>query len=138
MMSTRNTKLLAIAMFGFIAAPGLANATSGDSPGLVGNTNMSPLWADKGSYHACNVVNTTTSAQNITTSLINASGTIIAGPSTVTVNPGSSVELIGPNTGVGFARCRFSGVDPANYRANLVVFRLLNSYYAVLGVSEAK
>ena len=137
-MSTRKILLSALAMSALIAVPNLANATTGDSPGLVGNTNTSPLWADKGSYHACNVANITTSAQSITSTLVNASGTIIAGPSTVTVNPGSSTELIGPNTGVGFARCRFNGVDPANYRANLVVFRLLSSYYAVLGVSEAK
>lgn len=133
--------LLFIAL-GF-AVPTAANAISGDVVAASLTTlNTSPLWSDSGqSYHACNLVNITTSIIVAKIDLIDSSGNVLAtsGTAKVTVNPGQSLETA--NFAVnytGFARCRFAVPNPDYVRANLSVFHSVGAYFDTLAVSEAR
>ncbi len=121
----------ALLAFAF-AAPVAANAAT------TGST--SALWADSGSYHACNYSNTVTHAQTITIQLLNSAGAVLENSGSISVPAGTTVEYAGPSTGVGFARCNFTGQALTDYRANVTVFRYISAsgYYAVLGTSEAR
>jgi hypothetical protein len=123
-------------------APAAARAsTPGDiSPAQVLNT--SPLWADTKSYHACNVVNVSTSSQSISLEIIESDGSVLAssGSSPITVPSGSSTEISAGAAYVGFARCRVTTYyGPGTIRANLTVFHPnADGTYQTYAVSEAR
>jgi hypothetical protein len=131
-----------LAVIGIAIGPAAARAsTPGDiSPAQVLNT--SPLWADTKSYHACNVVNVSTSSELISIEIIESDGAVLAtsGSSPITVLSGSSTEISAGASYVGFARCRvttYSG--PGTIRANLTVFHAnTDGTYQTYAVSEAR
>ena len=133
----------AIVMAAFIAAPTAANAVTGDaSTSTILNT--SPLWADSGpSYHACNVVNVTTSAVSVRIDVLKSDGTTLAtsGATSISIPAGVSVEYAGGGYS-GFARCRVTvpSLSSNSVRANLTVFHWnsAESYYQTVALSEAR
>jgi hypothetical protein len=141
MFSTRKILLLVplstIAALGLMPAIGNA-ATAGDiSVSQVLNT--SPLWADAQSYHACNVVNVSTSPVAISVEIIESNGGALTSSGAITLAAGTSYELaVGPGY-VGFARCRLTLNLPGAIRANLTVFHSLGSgTYETYATSEAR
>ena len=140
---TRNQLLIPLlAVTATAIAPAAARAsTPGDiSPAQVLNT--SPLWADTKSYHACNVVNVSTSSQSISLEIIESDGSVLAssGSTPITVLSGSSTEISAGAGYVGFARCRVTTYyGPGTIRANLTVFHAnTDGTYQTYAVSEAR
>jgi hypothetical protein len=131
-----------LAVTAIAMAPAAARAsTPGDiSPAQVLNT--SPLWADTKSYHACNVVNISTSSQGISLEIIGSDGTVLAtsGSSPITVSSGTSIEISAGASYVGFARCRVTTYyGSGTIRANLTVFHAnTDGTYQTYAVSEAR
>jgi hypothetical protein len=134
--------LLAVTSIAIAIAPAAARAsTPGDiSPAQVLNT--SPLWADTKSYHACNVVNVSTSSQSISLEIIESDGAVLAtsGSTPITVLSGSSTEISAGASYVGFARCRVTTYNgTGTIRANLTVFHAnTDGTYQTYAVSEAR
>src|ERR1700735_4896434 len=116
-----------LAITALVLAPTLGHAVSGDAA-LTNILNTSPLWADSHGYHACNVVNVTTSAVSVTIELIDNGGNVLA-EGNWTLAAGTSQELP-ESTGNGFARCRFTlRESAAAIRANMAVFLNTSSGY---------
>ena len=134
--------LIAIAALGLARAAGNA-ATAGDiSVAQVLNT--SPLYADSGSYHQCNVVNVTTATITVSIELISGSGTVVNAENSTSV-PAGSMAAIGDDSASGssspgFGRCRFStNYGPGVIRANETIFAILPSgNIQTYAVSEAR
>jgi hypothetical protein len=129
--------VIAVAM----TPPAARASTPGDiSPSQV--LNSSPLWADTKSYHACNVVNVTTSSEAISMEIIGSDGTVLAtsGSTAITVSSGTSVEISNGASYTGFARCRVTLYYGSNtIRANLTVFHPnTDGTYQTYAVSEAR
>ena len=136
----KNTSLV-LSMVALGTFSSVASAVTGDQASQTTNINTSMVWADSGtSYHACNVVNVTTSTQNINVDLISSSGTVLAttGATAYALAPGAFLETSAFGGYSGFARCRIKGANPANLRANITVFRYTGTYYESLAVSEAR
>jgi hypothetical protein len=135
--------LLAIATLGLTPVAGNA-ATAGDiSAAQVLNT--SPMWADGGSYHSCNVVNVTTATIVVSIELLSVIGEVDASSSGVSLRPGQDVQLNDAGAGSasqfpGFARCRFTlNYGPGSIRANQTIFALLPSgALQTYAISEAR
>lgn len=137
----RCAKIALAAMTVIALAPVAANASTAGDISAPQVFNSSPLWADTASYHACNVVNVSTSNLTILIELISSSGTVLrtSGTSAITIDAGTSYELIGGSY-TGFARCRFTtSYGSANFRANLTVFNPLPAgTYQTYAISEAR
>jgi hypothetical protein len=115
-------------------------ATAGDSP-IAQILNTSPVWADTASYHACNVVNVTTTAINVSIALINSAGVVIIQTSAPeSVAAGASFEFSNGGGYTGFARCRFTlNFSADSIRANITAFHTLSSStYQTYAISEAR
>ena len=131
-----------LAMTAVVLVPAAAHAATAGDISIPQVLNTSPLWADSGSYHACNVVNVSTGSVNISIELIESGGTVLAtsGSTPISLAAGTSTELsVAPNY-VGFARCRFTlNQAPGIIRANLTVFHALGSgTYQTYATSEAR
>jgi hypothetical protein len=142
-ITSRNQLLAALLMLIAVAmAPTASRAsTPGDiNPAQVLNT--SPLWADANSYHACNVVNVSTSAQSISIEIIESGGSVLAtsGSTPIAVPAGTSTEISAGTAYVGFARCRVTMYNgTGTIRANLTVFHSnTDGSYQTYAVSEAR
>jgi hypothetical protein len=139
----RCAKIALAAMTVLALAPVAVNASTAGDISAPQVFNTSPLWADTASYHACNIVNVTTSTLTVLIELISASGSVVAtsGTAAVTVNAGTSYELNGVGAGYqGFARCRFTtSYGAASFRANITVFNPLPSgAFQTYAISEAR
>lgn len=142
MFSEKKTKLsvalLAIAALVLAAAAAFA-VTAGDAS-VSTILNTSPLWADSGSYIACNVVNVTTSSVNVSVEQISGAGVVLAGSTTpISLAAGTSAEVTNFGGSTGFARCRFTVSAPGAIRANATVFHSLGSgVFQTYATSEAR
>ena len=130
--------LAVLAAAAFIAAPNAARAVAGDV-GLSKVLNTSPVWADTGNYHACNVVNVTTSNNvNVKIDLIDGAGNVLQNASQP-IPAGTSVEVAnGAANYTGFARCRVTVNNPDWIRANISVYHWTGSYFDVVGSDIAR
>lgn len=135
--------MLAMAALGL--ASGAARAATAGDIATLQVLNTSPLWADSLSYHACNVVNVTTSAVNVIVELINGAGTIVAGSANaISIPAGTTFEISDASgngtTDVGFARCRFTvNFTPITIRANETIFHSLGGgNFQTYATSEAR
>ena len=133
-----------LAMTAAVLAPVAAHAVTVGDVSVLTVINSSPLWADTQSYHACNVVNVSTSPVGILVQLIDQNGAVLgtSGTSAFLLAAGTSYELISgaANTYVGFARCRVTHYQgPDTIRANLTVFHSLGgAVYQTYATSEAR
>ena len=130
-----------LAMSSLVLTPAAAHAATAGDVSTEQVLNTSPLWADGQSYHACNVVNVTTSSVNVLMELISSSGSVLATTTTaVAVPAGTSSELENTSAYTGFARCRFTiNSAPGNIRANLTIFHSLgSSVFQTYATSEAR
>ena len=132
------------AMTSFLLAPAVAHAVTAGDVSIWQVLNTSPLWADSQSYHACNVVNVTSSTVNVAIELISSNGSVIAGSSaSVAIAAGTSTEILDASgsgtSSPGFARCRFivSGA-PGDIRANMTIFHSTGSGFQTYATSEAR
>lgn len=136
-----NKKLLAarlLAISAIVLTPSAADAATAGDISAAQVLNTSPLWADSGSFHTCNVVNVSTASINVAVELISATGTQILAQ-TYSLTAGNSAELASTGTYSGFARCRFtSNYASATIRVNLAIFHLTNATYQTYAVSEAR
>jgi hypothetical protein len=131
-----------LAVMAVAIAPAAARAsTPGDISGAQ-VLNTSPLWADTKSYHACNVVNVSSTSESISLEIIESDGAVLAssGSTTITLPAGSSTEISAGVSYVGFARCRVTTYNgPGTIRANLTVFHSnTDGTYQTYAVSEAR
>lgn len=135
----RCAKIALAAMTAVVLAPVAANASTAGDISAPQVFNTSPLWADSASYHACNIVNVTTSNLTVLIELITASGSVLNTSGNVTIDAGTSYELIGGSY-TGFARCRFTtSYGSGSFRANLTIFNPLSSgNYQTYAISEAR
>ena len=147
MFSTR--KILLLVPLSTIAAlglmPAIGNAATAGDIGVTQVLNTSPLWADSGSYHSCNVVNVTTSSIGLAIELIGSNGSVITSVASISLPAGESTEILDATASagasyVGFARCRFTlNYASGGIRANETVFtRLSSGNYQSYAVSEAR
>lgn len=130
-----------IAMTALALAPVASRAVTAGDIAAVQVLNTSPLWADSASYHACNVVNVTTSPVNVWVELIDSGGAVLAtsGTTPVALAAGTSMEIDNASF-VGFARCRVMlNEAPSTIRANLTIFHLISvGVYSTYATSEAR
>ena len=147
MVRVKRSEFLApiLAMTALVLAPAAGQAATAGDISISQVLNTSPLWADGLSYHACNVVNVTTSTVKVAIELIGQTGAVLAGSSTlVAIAPGTSSEVDDASgsgtTNVGFARCRFTLDDaPGTIRANMAIFHSLGGgNFQTYATSEAR
>jgi hypothetical protein len=127
-----------LAMTGLVLAPAAAHAQVAGDISVAQVLNTSPLWADAQSYHACNVVNVTTSPVAVSIELITSAGAVLISAAP-TIAAGNSTEVSKFGGYSGFARCRVTLNDaPGTIRANLTVFHSLGGGYQTYATSEAR
>jgi hypothetical protein len=145
MLRARKNQFLVpmLAMTAFVLVPAAAHAVTAGDISITSVLNTSPLWADSQSYHACNVVNVSTSAVTVAIELISASGGVISA-SSLAVPAGTSAEVddasgSGSST-PGFARCRFTLTNAEKtIRANMTIFHSLGAgTFQTYATSEAR
>ncbi len=133
--------LLTLSLLGMVAialAPTTGQASTAGDISFLNVLNTSPLWADSASYHACNIVNVSTSTVSVSIELIDSGGGVINSATNVAIAAGTSYELL-ESSGNGFARCRFTLQDnPAVIRANLTIFHPISGVYQTYATSEAR
>jgi len=133
--------LVTLSLLGVITialAPTAGKASTAGDISYLNVLNTSPLWADSASYHACNVVNVSTSTVSVSIELIEAGGGVINSVTNAAIAAGTSYELL-EASGNGFARCRFTLQDnPAVIRANLTIFRPVSGTFQTYATSEAR